>query len=180
MTDLWYNLSRATGIVSAVLAVASLVWGFFFSARNFGGKYKPAWWLDLHNWLGGIALVFIAAHLLTVYMTPDSGIGLLELFVPNTAVGQQWPITWGVLAFYLFAVTVFTSWPKRQFSRALWRTIHLTSVAGVVMALIHAYQLGPDTSYLAFRVGFVLAIAFGLYGLFRRLIGLAFKVSRAS
>lgn len=53
MDDLWFNLSRATGIVATILAVAALVWGFFFSARNFGDKYKPAWWLDLHNWLGG-------------------------------------------------------------------------------------------------------------------------------
>ncbi len=180
VNDLWLNLSRATGIVATLLAVAALVWGFFFSARNFGDTYQPAWWLDLHNWLGGIALIFTAAHLITVYVTPDSGIGLIQIFIPNTALGQQWPITWGVIAAYLFAITVFTSWPKKRFRRWLWRTIHLTSVLGTTLALIHAYQLGPDTQYLAFRVAFVASIAFGLYAVFRRLVGIALKVSRAS
>lgn len=32
---MWY-LTRSTGIVAAVLAVATLVWGLFFSARNTG------------------------------------------------------------------------------------------------------------------------------------------------
>ena len=36
---LWY-LSRSTGIVAAVLAVAALVWGLFFSARNTGTRMK--------------------------------------------------------------------------------------------------------------------------------------------
>ena len=58
----WY-LSRATGIVAAVLAVAALAWGFLFSARETGTRDRPAWWLDLHNWLGGLALIFTIAHI---------------------------------------------------------------------------------------------------------------------
>ena len=173
MTDLWWFLSRATGIVATLLAVAALVWGFFFSARNFGERYTPAWWLDLHNWLGGLALIFTGAHLVTVYLTPESGMGLLQILVPGTASGIEWGITWGVIAAYLFAITVFTSWPKKRFRRWLWRTIHLSSVLGVALALIHAYQLGPDTSHLVFRIGFVASLAVGLYATFRRLVGLA-------
>lgn len=85
-----------------------------------------------------------------------------------------------MLAAYLFAITVLTSWPKKRFRRWLWRTVHLTSVAGVAFALIHAYALGPDTSFAAFRVGLVISIAIGLYALFRRLLGQFFNVSRTS
>ena len=56
MNDVMWYLSRATGIVATVLAVAALVWGFLFSARETGNRFRPAWWLDLHNWLGGSAL----------------------------------------------------------------------------------------------------------------------------
>ena len=34
MDQLWWYLTRATGLVATALAVASLVWGLFFSARN--------------------------------------------------------------------------------------------------------------------------------------------------
>ena len=51
----WY-LTRSTGIVAAVLSVAALVWGLFFSARNTGTRLRPNWWLALHNWLGGLTV----------------------------------------------------------------------------------------------------------------------------
>jgi predicted ferric reductase len=169
MTDLWWFLSRATGIVATVLAVAALVWGFFFSSRNTGTRLRPAWWLDLHNWLGGLALVFTAAHLLTVFVDSGSRIGLMQIFVPNTATGRQWAMTWGVVATYIFVLVVFTSWPRRRFSKPVWRILHLTSVAGVVLAGLHAYQAGTDGRVLASRIGLLLATAIGTYALGLRL-----------
>ena len=49
MNDMWWYLTRATGIVATVLAVAALVFGFLFSARETGNRRRPNWWLDLHN-----------------------------------------------------------------------------------------------------------------------------------
>ena len=86
MNDAWWDdLSRATGIVATILAVAALVMGLFFSARNTGERRRPAWWLDLHNWLGGLTLVFVAAHIVAAYLDPALGIGVLQVLVPGTA-----------------------------------------------------------------------------------------------
>src|SRR5260221_1660402 len=98
----WYA-ARATGIVATALAVAALVWGFFFSARNMGVRRRPAWWLDLHNWLGGLALAMTGAHLVAVYLDPGSAIGATKLFVPGAT---PFAITSGVIAAYLVAITV--------------------------------------------------------------------------
>jgi predicted ferric reductase len=171
MHDVWWYLSRATGIVATMLAVAALVWGFFFSARNTGSRRKPNWWLDLHNYLGGLTLVFTGAHLVAAYFDSNARIGLAQLLVPGTAKGSTWAVTWGVLGAYLFALAVFTSWPKRRLSRRTWRVLHLTSVLGVVFALLHAYQLGSDTTERWFEAGIVLSVAFGLYALMVRLFG---------
>ena len=171
MTDLWWFLSRATGIVATILAVAALAWGFFFSSRNTGTRLRPAWWLDLHNWLGGLALVFTAAHLLTVLVDRGSGIGVIHILVPNTASTRTWPMTWGVIATYLFTVVVFTSWPRRRFTKPVWRALHLTSGVGVVLAGLHAYQAGSDARLLATRIGLLVATAVGTYALGLRLFG---------
>ena len=175
MNDIMWYLSRSTGIVAAVLAVAALAWGFLFSARETGTRYRPAWWLDLHNWLGGLALIFTIAHIATSYLDRDAGLNVASVFVPGVASTQTLAVTWGVIGAYLFATTVLTSWPRRLFSRRTWRIVHLSSVVGVALAFVHAYQMGSDASGRAFRIGMLLLAAIGMYTLFIRLIGVFVK-----
>jgi predicted ferric reductase len=173
VNDFWWYFSRATGIVGTALAVAALVFGFFFSARNTGPRRKANWWLDLHNFLGGSSLLFIGVHVLASYLDRTSGIGVLQVFVPGTATGAAWAIGWGVAATYLFVLAVFTSWPKRRFSRPVWRALHLTSVFGVAFAVLHALQAGSDATTDLFRAGLILGVGVGVYALAVRLIDAA-------
>jgi hypothetical protein len=165
-------LTRSTGIVAVILVVAALVWGFFFSARATGNRLRPAWWLDLHNWLGGLALIFTAVHIVASWLDSGSGIGLVQIFIPGTAI-QAWPIAWGVIATYALAGVVFTSWPRRLKRRVWWRVIHLTSVLAAAFALAHAYQTGTDVGNIAFRIGFIAAVGLATYGLGLRVFTLA-------
>ena len=167
----WY-LTRATGIVATVLAVASMAWGFLFSARATGSRRRPNWWLDLHNWLGGAALVFTVAHIATAYLDRDTGLAIAEVFVPGIASSQRLALAWGVIATYLFTAAVLTSWPTRLFSRRTWRIIHLGSVVGLALAIVHAYQMGTDASATGFRIGTLVVVAIGTYTAGIRLFGL--------
>ncbi|MCU1394448.1 MAG: Ferric reductase like transrane component [Ilumatobacteraceae bacterium] len=163
--DGWWYLSRATGIVATVLAVAALVYGLFFSARNTGASRRANWWLDLHNELGGLTLIFTVAHLGAAYMDTNAGIGLEQILVPWTGHDSVWPLAWGVIATYLIVLTVATSWPRRRLSRRVWRIVHLSSIVAVALAMLHAAQLGSDAGQGLFEVGIVAATGFGLYSL---------------
>ena len=167
----WWYLSRSTGIVATALAVGALVFGLFFSARNTGGRRAAAWWLDLHNYLGGLALVATGAHVLAVLLDPRSGIGIVQVIVPGTARAATWAVTWGVLASYLLAVTVVTSWPKKRMRRRVWRAVHLTSVGAVALAGLHTFQLGSDGTSLAVEAGLLACSALAIYAVSLRLIG---------
>ncbi len=175
--ELWY-LTKGSGIVAAILIVAALVWGFMFSARETGKRLRPAWWLDLHNWLGGLAITFTGVHVLASFLDPNSGIGLRQVFVPGSAELGGWAIGWGVIATYLLAVVVFTTWPKRLGNRRWWRVLHLTSVIATALALLHTYQSGSDASRLVFRICLLAAIAISTYALFIRLFSLQSKNSQ--
>jgi predicted ferric reductase len=176
MHEWWWYLTRASGIVATILAVGALVLGAFFSARNTGNRRTPAWWLDLHNYLGGLALIFTGVHLLASVLDPNSGIGVVQVLIPGTAETATWAVTWGVLATYTFVIAVFTSWPRRRFSRKVWRWLHLTSVAGVALAGIHGFQLGSDATRRLFEAGLLAAAAITVYAIVLRLVG---AVSRA-
>lgn len=164
----WY-LTRSTGIVAAVLVVAALLWGFLFSSRSTGKRLRPAWWLDLHNWLGGAALAFTGLHIVAALVQSDSGVGPFEVFVPT---GDNWPIAWGVIATYLLTLTVFTTWPKRLGNRKVWRWLHLTSVAATVVALLHSYQSGSDSGRLIFQSALAVLGGLAIYGLGIRVFAL--------
>ncbi len=165
-------LTRSSGIVATVLMLAAVAWGFAFSARETGKRLRPAWWLDLHNGLGGFALIFTGIHLLTAFLASDLGVGLKDVAVPGGSDQQTGAFTWGVLAFYGLAVAVFTSWPRKRFKRRTWRLVHLLSVPATVAACVHGYQLGTDAATPAFKAGLVILVGATVYPAGMRLTGL--------
>ncbi len=171
----WWYLTRSSGIVAMVLAVAALAWGLMFSARATGERLRPAWWLDLHNWLGGLTLVFTGVHILASFADHDSGIGLKQVFIPGTATDQTTAITFGVLATYVFIVVVFTSWPKLRARRTVWRAIHLLSLPATVLAGVHAYKTGSDQKATLLQILLILLVGLATYPVFLRLLGLITK-----
>lgn len=177
--QMWY-LTRGSGIVATILVVAALLWGFLFSARETGKRLRPAWWLDLHNWLGGLALIFTGVHIAASYLDTSSGIGLAQIFVPGTAELDGWAIGWGVVATYLLAITVFTTWPRRLKNRRWWRVLHLTSVVATALAILHSYQSGTDATRLVFKVGLLASVGVATYALGLRLFSLDLGQRRRS
>ena len=45
----------------------------------------------------------------------------------------------------------------------VWRLLHLTSVAGVVLAGVHGFQMGSDATTVVFEAGLVVAAALVVY-----------------
>lgn len=173
MDSLLWCLTRATGIVASLLAVASLVFGLFFSSRNTGSRQRPNWWLALHNYLGGLTLAFIALHMLVSFLDTDSGLRFLDLFVPNDEVG--WGIGWGVLAAWLFAIVVLSSIARvrRRLPRKVWHVVHLLALPAVVLTGVHAYQSGSDWASNYFTTGLAVLTGVAIYPIVIRLLGLA-------
>ncbi len=169
---MWY-LTRASGIVAAVLAVAALVWGLFFSARNTGTRLRPNWWLALHNYLGGLTLAFIGLHMLFSFFDTNAGLRFIDLLIPSGAAG--WRIGWGVLAFWLFAIVVLPSIARirRRLPRKAWHAVHLLAIPAVVLTGVHAYQSGSDTASNYFTTALAVLIGISVYPITIRLLGIA-------
>ena len=61
--QVWLYVARATGMIAWALLAATVVWGLLLTTRLAGRKPAPAWLLDLHRFLGGLAAAFTALHL---------------------------------------------------------------------------------------------------------------------
>jgi len=173
VNEVWWYLSRSSGVVATVLVVAAIVCGLYFTARATGSRRRPKWWLDLHNYLGGLAFLFTAVHVVAVYQDELSGIGLAQVAVPFTAAGARWGVTFGVVAAYVFALVVLTSWPRRRGSRRTWLLIHLLSIPAALLAAVHAWVVGSSRGERWFQALLVALVGVAVYPAVLRLFTLA-------
>jgi predicted ferric reductase len=167
----WSYLTPASGVVATVLIVLALGGGALFSARATGGRRRPNWWLDLHNYLGGLAFAFTVLHVVASERDSLSKIGLVQVFVPFTASGWRWGITWGVLAMYVFGAVVFTSWPKKRLDRRSWLLVHLLSIPATFAVAAHAWMIGSSRTSSWFQALLALLTGLTVYPLVLRLYG---------
>jgi len=145
---LWWYVARSSGIVAWALLTLSVLWGLFVSTRLLGKRPTPAWLLDLHRFLGGIAVIFTGLHLTGLFADTYVHFGPSELFVPFASRWHAGAVAWGVVASYILIAIELTSLAMRRLPRALWKQVHRSSFVLYVMATIHGLTAGTDTKLM--------------------------------
>ena len=164
----WY-VARSAGLLAWALLTASVLWGLVLStkAKAFGKRPRPNWMLDLHRFLGGLATVFTAVHVVAILLDSYVRFDLVAVLVPFASHWRPVPVAWGVAALYLLVAVELTSLAKRRLPRRVWRMVHFASFPLFVLATTHALTAGTDTGTWLFEgvaTAAVLAVA-GLTGL---------------
>ena len=156
----WWYLARASGIVAMTLLVASLVWGVLLATRVLKPHDRPAWLLDVHRWLGGLALVMTGLHLAGLALDGYVRFGPRELLVPGASDYRPVAVAVGVVSMYLLVAVEVTSLLRRRLPARVWHGVHLASYALVWGATVHAGLAGTDVTNRAYQaVALMLTIA---------------------
>jgi len=156
---LWWYVARAGGIVSWALLAASVAWGLALSSRVFGRRPRPAWLLDLHRFLGGLAGVFTAVHVAAIMLDSYVAFGLTDVLVPLTSKWHPVAVAWGVVGLYLLVAVELTSLARRWLPRRLWRAVHFASFPLFLTATVHGLSAGTDAHGPAVFVGVTAVVA---------------------
>ena len=143
---LWWYTARASGLVAWALLAASMLWGLALTTKAFAGRAAPRWLLDLHRWLGGLAVVFVGFHLVTIVADSYEHFGVADLFVPMASGWHPGDVAWGVVALYLLLAVEVTSLLRRRLPPRLWRAVHRLSIPVFALATVHALLAGTDTA----------------------------------
>jgi predicted ferric reductase len=142
--QLWWYVARAGGLVTYALLAASTIWGLAVSTRLLGRWPAPGWTLDLHRYLGGLAVTFTGVHLAALLLDTYIQFDLVDLLVPLAAAWRPGAVAWGVVALYLLATVQATSLARRRLPHRLWRRIHLTTFPLLLAATTHLLAAGSD------------------------------------
>jgi ferredoxin-NADP reductase/DMSO/TMAO reductase YedYZ heme-binding membrane subunit len=154
---LWWYLARAGGLTAWWLLCIAVLWGLLLSTRALGDRPRPAWLLDLHRMLGGLAVVFAGLHGLGIHLDTLSGFGWGEVFVPLAADYQPGPVAWGIVGLYLLVAIEVTSLLKRRLPDFVWRWVHSCAFVVFVLATVHMFTVGTDRGIPWLRGAAVLA-----------------------
>jgi DMSO/TMAO reductase YedYZ heme-binding membrane subunit len=139
----WY-VARASGLVAWTLLAGAVVWGLLMTSKLLRRRVKNSWLLDLHRWLGGLALVFTGIHVLAILADTYVHFGLASILVPLASHWHPVAVAWGVVSMYLLAAVEVTSLVRRHLSHRLWKRVHFLSFPLFVLSTIHGLSAGTD------------------------------------
>jgi DMSO/TMAO reductase YedYZ heme-binding membrane subunit len=134
------------------LVTLSVCWGLFISTKAVAKASSPAWLLDFHRYLGGLAVFFTGVHLAGLVGDNYVYFGWAELFLPMAADWQPGPVAFGIVAFYLLVAVEITSLAMKRLPRVLWRWVHRSSFLLYFVATYHAIAAGTDNENQWFRI----------------------------
>jgi len=143
-SPLWYA-TRATGVVALVLLTVTVVFGVAGIARFATPRWPRVITAQLHRNLSLLAVLFVAAHMLTTVLDSYAPIGWLAAFVPFTSSYRALWLGLGTVASDLLLAVVVTSLLRARLGYRAWRAVHWLGYACWPIALWHGLGTGTDS-----------------------------------
>jgi predicted ferric reductase len=168
--QVWWYLSRATGVVGWALASLSVLWGLALSGRPFGRNPTGPWLLDLHRYLGGLSVLFVGAHVGSIVGDSYVHFGWADVLVPLASGWKPVAVAWGVVSMYFLIAIELTSLAKKRLPNKLWRGVHYTSVIVYAASTLHLLSAGTDQQNMPLRLAAALSTAAATFLLAYRLM----------
>jgi predicted ferric reductase len=141
---LWWYIARSSGIVSWVILTGSVIWGLLLTTKALGKRPRPTWLLDLHRYLGALAVVFVVVHVVALLLDSYVHFGVADVLIPLASSWHPVAVAWGIVALYLVLAVELTSLTRRWLPKVLWRRVHVASFPLFVFATIHGLTAGTD------------------------------------
>lgn len=148
----WWYLSRASAIVAWLLLTATVVWGVLIYTRVLRPLGRPAWMVDLHQTLGTLALLAIAAHVGALLADRAFPMSPADVLVPGHSPWKPFGVALGILAMYLVVAIQVSSRLRRRLPLKAWRAVHVFSYVVWLLVALHAGLVGTDAMNRAYQV----------------------------
>ena len=165
----WWYVARAAGIVAWLLLTASVLWGIVLSTKAFPEHRRPAWLLDLHRWLGGLTVSFVAIHVLALIADNYTTFTLRDVTIPFASSWKPGAVALGVVAAWSLVAVELTSLAMRRLPRRVWHGIHLLSYLTFWLTSLHAALAGTDRSQVLYQATAAVSIALVAWSVVYRL-----------
>ncbi|HSP54402.1 MAG TPA: ferric reductase-like transmembrane domain-containing protein [Dehalococcoidia bacterium] len=140
-----WEIIRASGLVAYGLLTISVAVGIAIRLRALDWFMQRAWVLESHATVSVLALAFTGVHMLTLLLNRHVPFTPAGIFIPFASSWDPPAVAVGIVATYLAALLVVTSYVRPYIGYKTWRAVHYGGFAAWAMALGHSIGAGSDT-----------------------------------
>jgi len=141
---IWWYVTRASAILAWVLMTLSVVWGVLLSTRIMRKVDDASRLQDLHRYFGGLGLVMVGLHVVSLMLDGWLAFTPLEALVPLQTEYRPWPVALGILALYLLVAIYGSSLLRNRLPQRFWKGLHYSNYAVVLLVALHSGLTGTD------------------------------------
>ncbi len=138
---------RATGFGAYVALAASMVFGLMVSSRGLDGAVNRKTVTEYHQQWTLAALVLTVIHTLVIVTDKYVDISVLGSLVPGKSAHMTGAVALGTLALWGMVVIIVSSWARSLLSYEVWRAIHASATAVILLSLTHGFVAGTDSKH---------------------------------
>lgn len=151
--QIWWYITRASALIAWALMTLSVVWGILLSTRIMRRIDNPGWLRDLHSYLGGLTLIMVALHMVTLMLDGYLRYSLGDVLIPFSKDYRPLPVALGILAFYVLLAVQGSSLLIARLPRKFWKVVHYASYATLVLVSLHAgWASSKDAGTLWYKI----------------------------
>ena len=140
-----WDVARAGGLTAYTLLTASVVVGLALSLRIQSARWPRLINNALHNYLTLLGGIFLGIHILAVAVDPFTHFGVSALLVPLASTYRPVGMALGIVGLYLALAIGLSTWLRPRIGYALWRKLHVLTLALYAFATVHGIMTGTDT-----------------------------------
>ena len=142
----WLGI-RAAGITAWGLLTAVVLWGILLRTRILGHAASPTRVLDLHRWLGAVALSFLAIHMVLLLFDAYLPFTIAQVLIPGLSSWETFAVALGSIAFWLLIPVSIVGRFRPRLKNAgasLFQRTHWLAYAAWPVATMHYVLAGTD------------------------------------
>jgi len=140
-----WDVARAGGLMAYVLLTLSVALGLALSVRWQRPRWPRLITNEMHNFVAGLTLAFMALHGIGLLLDPFMRFGWAEVLIPLASHYRSLWMATGIVAFYLAVAVWISAYLRPRLGYALWRRLHAATFAVYALSTVHGLATGTDT-----------------------------------
>ena len=144
--QLWWYVTRASGLTGYFLLWLSMVWGFAIPTGLVKPVLENIFTYDFHEHLSLLGIGFVLVHVVVLLFDKYLPFSIIRLLVPFTDTYRPIWVGLGIISFYLLLLVTFTFYIRQRIGAKVFRSIHILSILSYLGTTLHGLFAGTDSA----------------------------------
>ncbi|MBE3038503.1 MAG: ferric reductase-like transmembrane domain-containing protein [Chloroflexi bacterium] len=150
--QLWWYVTRASGIVAYLLLWFSMVLGLAVTSKYLDRLLDRLFTYDFHQFISLLSIAFVGLHVAVLMLDRYLPYSIWQTLVPFISPYRPFWVGVGVIGFYITLLVTITFYIRSRIGMRAFRLIHVLSLVGYLGVTLHGVYAGTDSPLPAMQL----------------------------